>query len=121
MWHQLDNIRQDSDGKILAELHFPTESKWFQGHFPGDPLVPALAQLAVVREALGSMGTQPCALTELKRIKFKAMIRPGDSLRLEITPQPASPERYSYRLFKGSDIAGSGMVKCCRGADASAT
>ena len=110
MWHRLQKLTHDPDGRISVEIEFPEQSQWAEGHFPGDPLIPAVAQLAVVREALSQTGRGPFILTGLKRIKFKARVLPGDRLQLEISPGTAADDSYEYRLLKGRESVGTGFV-----------
>ena len=110
MWHQVHKMKREVDGTIVADIVFPPESEWFHGHFPGDPLVPAVAQLVAVREVWSGAHARPCALTELKRIKFRAMVRPGDTLALAIGPQAGSNGLHSFRLSNGPELVVSGFV-----------
>ena len=58
------------------------EMVFFQGHFPGDPVLPGIAQLhwAVgVAMSLFRFGEVPC---EIKRLKFRNIIRPSSVLEL---------------------------------------
>lgn len=66
-------------------LQIPPDLLYLQGHFPGHPLLPGIAQLlsiAVDRiHALWPNFDQPHRITQLK---FKRPIFPGDQLQLEL-------------------------------------
>jgi len=111
MWHRLHKLTREPGGRITAEVDFPQQSQWVEGHFPDDPLIPAVAQLSIVREALGGIGEGPFIPSELNRVKFKAMVRPGERLNLEITPKSEARSQWQYRLFKGREMVGSGFIK----------
>ena len=61
-----------------ANFRFPASFAGFQGHFPGNPILPAIVQLAAVRffaDWLLGCRTRPMLH---QKIKFKGGIRPGD-------------------------------------------
>ena len=75
----------DREGKkISAEFCCPSGFPAFDGHFPEQPVLPAVIQLALVRvlssELLG-MGLEP---ERTERLKFKSMIRPEEKVRVDI-------------------------------------
>ena len=109
MWHRVGNLRRDPRGQITAEVDFPAESRWVRGHFPGDPVIPAMAQLAVVREVLEGLGPGEFVFRGLKRVKFKALVRPGERLRLEISPKAAG--QYGFRLLRDQEVVCSGVLE----------
>lgn len=62
-------------GVWTKDYRLPRDFLGFTGHFPGNPVLPALLQLVMVRllmeEALGA----PCSL-EIRNAKFSVPIRP---------------------------------------------
>ncbi len=73
-------------GVRTAEFVFPAGFLGFQGHFPGNPIVPGVAQImAVLLTAQSETG--PLRLREVVRSKFVRMIRPGERLRVHTTSQ----------------------------------
>ena len=69
---------------LQQEFHLPPDFAWFEGHFPGDPILPGIAQVRLAissaRVLLGHAG-QP---TSIKQLKFKAPIRPDHILALNL-------------------------------------
>ena len=74
-----------SETGAAAEFIFPDTFKGFQGHFPGNPIVPGvcLIQCALVlaEEALG----KSLEVKMIKNAKFVATISPMQPVRLECT------------------------------------
>jgi 3-hydroxyacyl-[acyl-carrier-protein] dehydratase len=71
-------------------LHIPADHPAFQGHFPGNPLLPGVALLAEVMEAAldnpewaGFIGPRP----RIGVAKFLAPVRPGAQLSLQLQPK----------------------------------
>ena len=112
MWYDLQN-RRHSDDALGAEVRVPTESGWFDGHFPGHPVLPGIAQLAMVFDVIqGALGV-PARVLEVSRVRFKQMIRPEDRLTVSAEPRPGRPGTYAFRITKGEEVVCSGtmMVK----------
>jgi len=70
---------------VSVTIKIPEGSPRFEGHFAGDPLLPAVAQLGdlilpTVREHFGAG-----ELASLNRVKFTRPIRPGDEVKLDLT------------------------------------
>ena len=75
----------------LAEGKYTVRGdEWFlQGHFPGNPIVPGviqcemLAQSACVLLADGASEGMTPVFTSLDKVKFRGMVKPGDTLETE--------------------------------------
>lgn len=67
----------------------PADSPLFSGHFPGQPILPGVAHLALVAQALGSEGS-PALLAEIRSLKLRQPVEPGAVLELrlgEVSPE----------------------------------
>jgi UDP-N-acetylglucosamine acyltransferase len=85
-------VDYDRGRRLVAIKQVTVNEEFFQGHFPGLPLMPAVLQIesltqaaaALVLEAIG----QPSARVALRGInggKFRRGVVPGDQLKLELT------------------------------------
>ncbi len=67
-----------------ADFQFPADFPGFQGHFPGNPILPAIVQLTMVR-FLADWSLGLCTWPMLhQKIKFKGTILPGDPVTANI-------------------------------------
>jgi len=90
----LDTIAEHEPGvRLVALKNVTVGEEFFQGHFPGSPLMPgvlmieALTQVAAVL-ILARPEVPPTARTSLRGVnsaKFRRQVVPGDQLRLEVT------------------------------------
>ena len=89
----VDRIRElDPDRRIVGIKNVTINEPFFQGHFPGRPVMPgalileALAQVGGVLafKSLGSVGRPVVYLTGIDGAKFRKPVVPGDILRLEV-------------------------------------
>ncbi|HBT96231.1 MAG TPA: hypothetical protein DEB25_00545 [Desulfobulbaceae bacterium] len=68
---------------ITEETAVPADSPWFSGHFPGNPILPGVAQLEMVAAAIARNSGKNLYVTRLGRVKFKALVHPDERLRIE--------------------------------------
>lgn len=110
MWHgmSISDRKQSADGTLSAEVHVPAGASWFDGHFPGWPVLPGIAQLGMVyglvRHALGG----PVRVAEVSRVRFKQMIVPDDRLTVVAESRPGG--RYAFRITRRDEIMCTGTM-----------
>ncbi|MCS6317372.1 MAG: 3-hydroxyacyl-ACP dehydratase FabZ [Nitrospira sp.] len=89
----VDRIQElDPDRRIVGLKNVTINEPFFQGHFPGRPVMPgvlileALAQVGGVLafKSLGPAGRPVVYLTGIDGAKFRKPVVPGDILRLEV-------------------------------------
>lgn len=110
MWHNLINVRQSADQTISAQVDIDGESTWFSGHFPGDPILPGVAQLGIVAETIERALCRPMNVKGISRVRFRRIIRPGETIQLSITPTNQKSGTYSFRITAGPETVCSGFV-----------
>lgn len=75
---------------IKAILSINSGSTIFDGHFPGQPVVPGACMLQVVKDVLETALGHPVQLQKAGNIKFVSMIVPSlnDMIQLDISCKP---------------------------------
>jgi 3-hydroxyacyl-[acyl-carrier-protein] dehydratase len=91
----LDRVVEVTESGIVAERTVRAEEPHFEGHYPGNPLMPGvlLCEACFQAAAVYLVKTQPeegtgertPVLARIQEAKFKQMVRPGDLLRIEVT------------------------------------
>jgi 3-hydroxyacyl-[acyl-carrier-protein] dehydratase len=99
-------------GIFSFTLHFPG----FGGHFPGHPVLPAVAQLAAVR-ILASRGLmQDLQLKAVQKAKFKNMIHPEETIRIHIRHSEKNKSfALIFKISNDSGLIASGELLCLTG------
>jgi 3-hydroxyacyl-[acyl-carrier-protein] dehydratase len=92
MWHEFNYLKQADSKEITAAVRVPLESPWFCGHFPGKPILPGIAQLGMVFEAINEFANHNLTIAAINRVRFRQMIRPDQQLRIIATPSATKPE-----------------------------
>ncbi|MEA1950504.1 MAG: 3-hydroxyacyl-ACP dehydratase FabZ family protein, partial [Planctomycetota bacterium] len=89
----VDEIVEWTEARIVCTKTFSGEEDFFAGHYPGTPLVPGVLLCEAAMQAGAVLlsrfmaeeaeGKVPVA-TRMNDVKFKRMVKPGETLRLEV-------------------------------------
>ena len=99
---------------IHVRIRLNPDHPVFKGHFPGNPVVPGVCQVQMIREILEDQTGTPLRLVESDTIKFLSMIDPRQHPELDFSMQiknadgpqlsvtaSISQEPLSFLKFKG--------------------
>jgi 3-hydroxyacyl-[acyl-carrier-protein] dehydratase len=67
---------------LKARIAIPADGPWFEGHFPGQPIFPGVAELALAIAALRQETRKPLPLRGIVSARLRQLVRPGDRLEL---------------------------------------
>ena len=105
---------RDGDGPCF-EVSVPAESSFFEGHFPGQPLLPAAAILTLVAEA-ARIAFPEDAVTGFDAVRFSSPVAPGCAARLEFRNE-GNGSGPLFELATGDRVLTTGRIHL-RGSDA---
>jgi beta-hydroxyacyl-ACP dehydratase FabZ len=89
----IDRIVDVEEGKRIVGIKNVTANEgFFQGHFPGQPIMPGVLLLEVMAQVGGVLarktaegkGRPTVFLTGIEKAKFRRPVVPGDQLRVEV-------------------------------------
>lgn len=109
MWYKASGIRR-CDGVLVAEVRVPAESPWFDGHFPGHPVLPGIAQLGMVADLIRTALGLPARVVGVSRVRFKQMVLPDDRLQVSAAPRAGSDGAYAFRITRQEAVVCSGTM-----------
>ena len=83
---RIRDFQRHDDGSYSAAITFDPAFTGFDGHFPGNPVVPAVCQLSAV-EVLAHMalGREDLKLATISLMKFRAPLVPNDTATFTFT------------------------------------
>ena len=94
-------------GGSELEIRVAQANPWFEGHFPGHPILPGVAQIAWAVHYAAQLYGSPPTPPGLEQVKFKRPILPGAQLTLRLTHAPDGARlRYEYRDAEHSYSSG---------------
>jgi uncharacterized membrane protein/acyl-CoA synthetase (AMP-forming)/AMP-acid ligase II len=104
-----EKIIEKTENSVSVEFSIPGTSPYFDGHFPGFPICPAVAQVElVIRFAARHLGTT-ISPPEIKRLKFTKFIRPDAPLLLKLTKKENTIS-FSISSAKNEDVYSTGTI-----------
>lgn len=110
MWYVINNTDESDLDGLTLNIQVPPESNWFSGHFPGEPILPGIAQLGMVFDAITRAAGRNFKITGIRRVRFKQIIRPDDPVCLKIKPQKNGSGAYDFRIQVHEELACSGVM-----------
>ena len=99
MWYKVNNMNRSAENEISADIRVPSDSPWFDGHFPGEPILPGVAQIGMVFDTIKKAHNQEFMVSSVRRVRFKRIIRPDDQLKIIAVPLKQETDSYSFRIL----------------------
>ncbi len=99
--------------RITASASVPGDSVWYAGHFPDNPILPGIALLALVKEAIITAELREgrrVVITGLGRVRFRLPVKPDDRMTVEITREnKGDGMAYLFSVSVAGEAACSGV------------
>ncbi len=121
----VDRVIQFESGKSLTAIKNVTINEpFFNGHFPGQPIMPGVLIIEAMAQATGllgfrTMGEEPQTdllyiLTGVDKVKFKQQVIPGDQLELHAELLRHKGKLWIFKTEARVDgkLAASAEIKC---------
>lgn len=118
----VDGILECDDEKRIVGLKNVTMNEpFFQGHFPGSPVMPGVLQLEAMAQTGGILLNRMSGdedgipyFMSIDKAKFRKVVKPGDQLRIEIeiTNKKRNAARFEGKCFVGDEIASQAEMMC---------
>jgi 3-hydroxyacyl-[acyl-carrier-protein] dehydratase len=109
-------VEYDEEAKRIVGIKGVSATEWFfQGHFPGLPVMPGVFQVEALAQTMAvyvakqpGFGNRIGLFAGIDECRFKRVVVPGDLLRLEVTM-----EKLGSRFGRGRGVASvDGEVAC---------
>jgi len=114
LWYSLSNLKCNSSNIISANALVTADSPWFSGHFPGEPILPGVAELSIVFDIIKNhekKSGKNIKISSIKRVKFRLPVKPDESLDITVATDKNKANSYSFELMIKGKIACSGNMK----------
>jgi len=113
-WHRLECGCGDESDRLEALATAPCGSPWFDGHFPGQPILPGIALIAMAFEAAREQEARRgnrIRLKAVKRVRFKKPVRPDEPFTVAVKrEQKESGISYSFTILLAGEAGCTGIL-----------
>lgn len=104
------------DQRIVAIKAVTINEEFFQGHFPGRPIMPGVLQIEALAQAAGVLAVESLGLAgtgklvyfmTIDGVKFRKPVEPGVLLRLEVefVQKRSRVCKFAGKAYLGDDLA----------------
>jgi UDP-3-O-[3-hydroxymyristoyl] N-acetylglucosamine deacetylase/3-hydroxyacyl-[acyl-carrier-protein] dehydratase len=112
----VDKIIELTDNHVVGIKNVTFNEHYFQGHFPGNPVMPGVLQIEALAQTGGilAMNNIPdpenydTYFLKMDKVKFKNLVRPGDTLILKM--ELISPIRRGICEMRGTAYVGNKLA-----------
>jgi len=108
-WYSLRKADILSSNEITMDAEVSPDSPWFSGHFPGEPILPGVAQLEMALDAIKRLNRKRLRISGVKRVRFKQVIRPDDKLRITVAPHKKDALSYLFSIMVNGQLVSNGI------------
>ena len=119
----IDRVVEFEPGKSLVALKNVTMNEpFFQGHFPGYPIMPGVLVIEAMAQAgaiimmseIPDLDKKLAVFTGIDKAKFRRSVTPGDQLRIEVTVLAMRSRlgRMEAKAFIGEKVACEAILTC---------
>lgn len=91
---------------MIATIDIPGGGAFFEGHFPGRPILPGVTELALVLDALAQEARRPFPIRGIAFARLRQLVCPGD--RLELTTRELDTARLPFELKRAGVVVANG-------------
>jgi len=110
----VDRIIESEENKIVGIKNVTRNEEFFNGHFPGHPIMPGVLILEAMAQVAGVLMLdypenkgRLAYFAGMKNVKFRKPVTPGDQLRLELE---ATKIRGKIGIFQGTAVVDGEIV-----------
>ena len=102
------DVHQSADGNTISAAWLPlADLPMFAGHFPGLPIMPAVAQIALLQALISQHSDWGQQISGGSKLKFSSRIQPGDPLTLTLDRRDGSVR---FSIARQSGPASKGVL-----------
>jgi 3-hydroxyacyl-[acyl-carrier-protein] dehydratase len=110
----VDEVVEQTDNRIICRKKFTGDEFWYAGHYPDFPLTPGVllcesamqAGAVLLAHVMKDSPDKVPVVSRMNNVKFKRMVRPGETIELEVE----LTERMAGAYFMDAQVSVDGKI-----------
>ncbi len=118
----VDRVLECGQESIVALKNVTVNEPFFQGHFPGHPVMPGVLQIEAMAQVGGLLMIESVSggekvstyLMSIDSVKFRRLVVPGDQLRIEVSliRRRGPMARFAGKITVDGQVASEAEIMC---------
>ena len=109
IFHFTKNDFKNFEGSNFLDFIIPKDFPYFEGHFPNNPIVPAIAFIDLSENILFKiLDPKKVKIEKIKKAKFTEVILPQDKIRIIFNSE--TPSDWTFTIYK-NELIKAAMIK----------
>jgi 3-hydroxyacyl-[acyl-carrier-protein] dehydratase len=101
-FYKITSLEKIAESKYLVMIFINEEHEVFKGHFPGNPIMPGVCMMQIIKELTEQITESSLFMQSLSNVKFMALINPFNTPELRLELDIATTEE---GLFKVKNVS----------------
>lgn len=100
----IDRVLQRDESSLSAVKNVSAAEEYLGDHFPGFPILPGVMMLETLAQAGRHFASasedppdRPLVISEVRNVRYGGMVRPGESLNVEVTLRKREGHTYDFQ------------------------
>jgi len=100
---------------VNLQARAPQNSPWFDGHFPGQPILPGVALISLIKKGIRYFGERQNLNFQhfgVRKARFTLPIQPDDTFEISLLCRISEGKLVSsFKILLKGEMAGNGIVE----------
>lgn len=97
-FYKIIHIEEQENGSRKIDIELNPDHVLYQGHFPGQPVVPGVCTLQMIKESAELLLNQPLQYVQIASSKFLSAVNPLESPFLYLYIKPEEAEEHLFKV-----------------------
>lgn len=97
-FYKIIHIEEQENGSRKIDIELNPDHALYQGHFPGQPVVPGVCTLQMIKESAELLLNQPLQYVQIASSKFLSAINPLESPIVYLYIKPEETEEHLFKV-----------------------